>query len=239
MRTPRLLLGAAVLATALAGSVSLAGMASAAANVPVPATIAVSGTFDGGGNRYYGTGDLGSGGQNEGQDPLFRLAAGATLTNVVLGAPAADGVHCAGSCTLRNVTWEDVGEDAATFRGTGATVLVDGGSAAQAADKVFQDNRGSGGSVTIRNFTVNDFGKLYRSCGNCSTQAARSVTLQNITASDGDVLVGININYGDTARLSGLNVGSIGICDLYNGNNSGDEPVKVGEGPNNTNCIVS
>ncbi|MDR7275178.1 pectate lyase [Catenuloplanes atrovinosus] len=239
MRTPRMLLGAAVLVAAMAGSVTLTGVASADADVPVSATIEVSGTFNGNGNRYYGTGPLGSGGQNEDQDPLFRLAAGATLTNVVLGAPAADGIHCAGSCTLRNVTWQDVGEDAATFRGTNATVLVEGGSAAKAADKVFQDNRGAGGSVTIRNFSVNDFGKLYRSCGNCSTQAARSVTLQNITASDGDVLVGINVNYGDRARLSGLNIGSIGVCDLYNGNNSGDEPVKVGEGPNSTTCIVS
>jgi pectate lyase len=239
MRRPRLLVGAAVLAAATFGSVSLASVASAAADVKVTATIAVSGTFDGGGNRYIGSGDLGDGGQNEGQDPLFRLANGATLSNVILGAPAADGVHCSGSCTLRNVTWQDVGEDAATFRGTNATVVIDGGSAAKASDKVFQDNRGAGGSVTIRNFTVNDFGKLYRSCGNCSTQAARSVTMQNITASNGDVLVGININYGDRARLSGLNVGGIGICDLFNGNNSGDEPVKVGEGPNSTNCIVS
>jgi hypothetical protein len=217
----------------------MVSLASAAADVQVTATIEVTGTFDGGGNRYIGAGDLGDGGQAEGQDALFNLASGATLTNVVLGSPAADGVHCAGSCTLRNVTWQDVGEDAATFRGTNATVVVDGGSASAAADKVFQDNRGAGGSVTIRNFTANDFGKLYRSCGNCSTQAARSVTMQNITASNGDVLVGINTNYGDTARLSGLNVGSIGICDLYTGNNSGAEPVKVGEGPNSTNCIVS
>ena len=35
--------------------------------------------------------------------------------------PAADGVHCKGSCTLRNVWWQDVGEDAATFKGTAAS----------------------------------------------------------------------------------------------------------------------
>ncbi|GIE95337.1 pectate lyase [Paractinoplanes rishiriensis] len=240
-----MVIGAAVVAVAMAAVATTASLASA--EVPpatgeqqVTETIEVSGNFDGANKRFVGAGDLGDGGQDEGQDPLFRLAAGATLSNVILGSPAADGVHCAGSCTLRNVFWEDVGEDAATFRGTNATVVVDGGSAAQASDKVFQDNRGAGGSVTIRNFEVTDFGKFYRSCGNCSTQAARSVTLSNITASDGDVLVGINVNLGDTARLSGLNLdGDIGICDLFEGNDSGDEPEKIGEGPNSTTCVVS
>jgi hypothetical protein len=244
VKRPRKIIGAAVLAVAVAAAITTAGLASA--EVPpatgeqlVTETIEVSGNFDGANKRFIGSGDLGDGGQAEGQDPLFRLAAGATLSNVILGSPAADGVHCAGSCTLRSVFWEDVGEDAATFRGTNATVVVDGGSAANASDKVFQDNRGAGGSVTIRNFEASGFGKLYRSCGNCSTQAARSVVLQNITASDGDVLVGINTNLGDTARLSGLNVGDIGICDLFEGNNTGDEPEKIGEGPNSTTCIVS
>ncbi|GIF01067.1 pectate lyase [Paractinoplanes rishiriensis] len=234
-----MLIGAAVLAVAMAGSVSLVSAASADADIQVTATINVSGNFDGSGNRYIGAGDLGSGGQDEGQDPLFKLANGATLSNVVLGSPAADGIHCSGSCTLRNVTWQDVGEDAATFRGTNATVVVDGGSAAKASDKVFQDNRGAGGSVTIRNFRVNDFGKFYRSCGNCSTQAARTVNIQNLTATGGDVIAGVNVNYGDVARLSGLNIGSIDTCHLFNGNNSGDEPTKIGEGANGRNCIVS
>jgi pectate lyase len=239
MKRPRMLIGAAVLATALAGSVAVVTQASAASDVKVTQSIKVSGTFDGGGKRYVGSGDLGSGGQAEGQDPLFNLANGATLVNVVLGSPAADGVHCAGSCTLRNVVWQDVGEDAATFRGTNATVVIDGGSAASASDKVFQDNRGSGGSVTIKNFKVSNFGKLYRSCGNCSTQAARKVTIQNLTASSGKVIAGVNTNYGDVAKLSGLNIGSIATCWLYTGNSSGAEPTKTGSGANGKNCIVS
>jgi hypothetical protein len=53
------------------------------------------------------------------------------------------------------------------------------------------------------------------------------------------LLAGININLGDTARLSGLTLnGDIGNCDLFEGNDAGDEPVKVGEGPDGTNCIV-
>lgn len=53
--------------------------------------------------RCYGSGDLTGDGQEEGQDPIFRLAAGATLKNVVIGAPGADGIHCEGNCTLQNV----------------------------------------------------------------------------------------------------------------------------------------
>jgi pectate lyase len=239
MKRPRLLIGAAVLATALAGSVAVVSLASAASDVKVTSSIKVTGTFDGGGKRYIGSGALGNGGQEEGQKPIFDLAAGATLVNVILGSPAADGVHCAGSCTLRNVTWQDVGEDAATFRGNNATVVIDGGSAASASDKVFQDNRGAGGSVTIRNFKVSNFGKLYRSCGNCKTQAGRTVTFQNITASGGKVIAGVNTNYGDVARLSGVSLGGAKSCYLYTGNNTGAEPKKTGEGANGKNCIVS
>lgn len=240
-----------VIVAAVAGLVLSAGAVAAtfasAADAPpaqgvqqVTETIEVTGVFDGGNKRFVGAGDLGDGGQDEGQDPLFSLAPGATLTNVIIGAPAADGVHCAGSCTLTNVFWEDVGEDAATFRGTNATVVVDGGSAAKADDKVFQDNRGAGGSVTIRDFDVSDFGKLYRSCGNCSTQAARSVVVENVTAQGGGVLVGINVNLGDTARLSGVTVdGDTDICDLFEGNDTGDEPTKIGSGPDGRSCVLS
>jgi hypothetical protein len=213
--------------------------------VDVTETIQVTGTFDGDGDVFVAGGDLGDGGQAEGQDAMFELADGATLANVVIGVPAADGVHCQGSCTLSNVTWQDVGEDAATFRGTDATVVIDGGSAAHGADKVFQDNRGAGGSVTIRNFAVSDFGKLYRSCGNCSTQAARIATIENVTATGpGDVLAGVNANFGDRVTLSNITVSGdgaedIGICDIFEGNDTGDEPTKIASEPDGTTCVAS
>jgi hypothetical protein len=119
----------------------------------VSSTIPISGTKDYGMKRLYGTGDLGSGNQDEDQGPILKLADGAVLKNVILGAPAADGIHCQGSCTLQNVWWEDVGEDAATFRGgNDDTYIVYGGGARKASDKVFQHN--GGGTLTIRNFQV-------------------------------------------------------------------------------------
>ncbi|MDQ7906243.1 pectate lyase [Phytohabitans sp. ZYX-F-186] len=207
----------------------------------VDGTISVSGVFDGGMRRYCCIGD---GSQEESQDPMFELSSGATLQNVIIGAPAGDGVHCSGPCTLRNVWWEDVGEDAATFRGSGSpTFLVDGGGARSASDKVFQHN--GPGTLTIQNFQATNFGTFYRSCGNCSTQHQRNVVIRNVTLTrPGNTVAGINTNYGDTARFSGITIvndssRAMVICRKYRGNNSGDEPSQVGTGADNTNCFYA
>ena len=209
----------------------------------VAQTIAVSGTFDGMLKRYSGTGVLGGAGQDEDQGPLFDLANGATLKNVILGAPAADGVHCNGSCTLENVWWEDVGEDAATLQGSTASqvMTIDGGGARAASDKVFQHN--GPGTMIIRNFCAQDFGKLYRSCGNCEEQYARNVQVQNVIIVPGSgtsSLVGVNANYNDTATLSAITIraraNSVTICTRYNGNNTGAEPTSAGSGADGTVC---
>jgi hypothetical protein len=203
-------------------------------------TISVSGTRDYGYARYYGTGDLGTDGQSEDQGPIFDLAPGATLKNVIIGSPAADGVHCEGSCTLQNVWWEDVGEDAATSRGTSPTqvMTIDGGGARHAADKVFQHD--GAGTFVIQNFCVEDFGKLYRSCGNCKTQYARHAIIRNVSVTlPGLAIAGVNENYGDSATFSGifLHGGGVTICQRYTGNNTGAEPVQTGSGADGTYCI--
>ncbi|QUH02307.1 pectate lyase [Saccharopolyspora erythraea] len=240
---PRKLLSAlavSALAAATMAATAAGGAADAPpprADVPVDATIEVGAgeVFDGNNDRYFGVGDLGDGGQGEDQPAMFELADGATLSDVVIGAPAADGVHCLGACTLRNVVWEDVGEDAATFKGedAGATMTIEGGSAARAEDKVFQHN--GAGTVIIRNFAVSGFGKLYRACGNCGNNPQeRHVRLENVTATaPGGSLAGINVNYGDTATFSGITVAGdreMEICGWYEGVTDG-EPDHVGSGP--------
>ncbi|GAA3828255.1 hypothetical protein GCM10022226_56300 [Sphaerisporangium flaviroseum] len=206
-------------------------------SVKVDATIQVSGTFDGGMRRYYGIGD---GGQSESQDPMFELAPGATIKNVIIGAPAGDGVHCEGNCTIQNVWWEDVGEDAATFLG-GTNYYVTGGGAKSASDKVFQHN--GPGTVHISNFFVSNAGKLYRACGNCSSSYQRHVVMNGIVAQSTKVLVGINTNWGDTARFSNITVygssSSTTICEKYRGVPKGSEPEKIGSGADGTNCLYS
>ncbi|WP_043634153.1 pectate lyase [Nonomuraea candida] len=193
--------------------------------------------FDGGMKSYYGIGD---GGQSESQDPMFEVANGGTIQNVIIDAPAGDGIHCLGSCTIRNVWWNDVGEDAATFKSSSssATYLVDGGGAKSGSDKVFQHN--GAGKVTIKNFQVHSSGKLYRACGNCSSSYQRHVVMDGVTARSTKVLAGINTNWGDTARFSRITVyGSTTICEKYKGVPKGSEPSKIGEGADGTHCLYS
>ena len=210
--------------------------------VQVDATIRIlSGAhFDGKMQRYYGIDDMATSSQDENQDPMFRLSDGAVLENVIIGDPAADGIHCYGSCTLKNVWWERVGEDAATFRGQEPddVMIIDRGGASGAKDKVFQNN--GVGTMIIKNFYVEQFGKLYRSCGNCSRQAARKVVLENIIAVAGhksSCLVGLNENYGDEAVFKGLNQIFIAakpkfpVCQRFIGNARGLEPKKTTTGP--------
>ncbi|NEC88849.1 pectate lyase [Streptomyces sp. SID12501] len=208
----------------------------------VSATIPVSGTKDYAMKRLYGTGDLGSDNQDEDQGPILELAAGAVLKNVIIGAPAADGIHCKGSCTLQNVWWEDVGEDAATFRGSSSSNVytVSGGGAKEASDKVFQFN--GAGTLNISNFAAKNFGTFVRSCGNCSTQYKRTINLTNIEATwSGGKLAGINTNYGDSATLRGITIvgdssKKIVPCQKYIGNNTGKEPTTNGSNPDGTYC---
>ncbi len=214
-----------------------------ASTVMLSATQTIAGTYDGGMRRFVGTGPLGSSGQNEDQGALFNVANGGTLENVILGNPAADGVHCEGTCTLKNVWWEDVGEDAATLQGSSASqvMTIDGGGARAASDKVFQHN--GPGTMIIRNFCAQDFGKLYRSCGNCEEQYARNVQVHNVIIVPGSgtsSLVGVNANYNDTATFSAITIraraNSVTICTRYNGNDTGAEPTSAGSGADGTVC---
>jgi len=206
--------------------------------VTLTATRKITGSFDGGNTEFIAGSALGDGDQSEDQLPLFELAAGSTLSNVIIGIPGADGVHCLGTCTLRNVWWLDVGEDAATLKGTsaGQVMTIDGGGAMHASDKVFQHN--GPGSFVIKNFQAVDIGKLYRSCGNCKTQFARHVEVSNVTVTAPlKDLVGINPNLGDTAKIDNVTVtGSSSktvICASFKGVTSG-EPTLVSSVPNAT-----
>lgn len=147
----------------------------------------------------------------------------------ILGPNQKEGVHCFGGCTVNNVWWDAVCEDAFTVKeqSDGESTSVTGGGAKDASDKVIQHN--GGGTVIISDFTVSNFGKLYRSCGNCNSQTTRHVQVTGGSASDGSVLVGINSNYGDTASISGVSVSGVDKeCVTYEGNNDGSEPSEVG-----------
>ncbi|KAI1843661.1 hypothetical protein JX265_008509 [Neoarthrinium moseri] len=194
----------------------------------------ISGTFDGG-MKTYGRG-VSCTGQAEGgdSDAVFILANGATLKNAIIGKDQIEGVHCEGSCTVENVWWSDVCEDALSLKGDGNAKIV-GGGASGAADKVIQHN--GMGTVTIDGFTAVDFGKLYRSCGNCKKMGLRNVVVKNVKAYNGKSLVGINSNYGDKATITGTCATSVKeICVEYQGTSPGNEPKKISSGPSD-HCV--
>ncbi|KAK4098163.1 polysaccharide lyase family 3 protein [Parathielavia hyrcaniae] len=184
--------------------------------VSLSAPSVISGSKDMG-NREYDRGracdtdaDTGS------ASAVFILENGATLSNVIIGKNQLEGVHCKGSCTLRNVWFRDVCEDAISALGNG-NVLIEGGGAQEAKDKVVQHN--GRGTVTIRGFTVVNAGKLYRGCGDCTNNGGpRNVVIQNVRAKGVSELVGINSNFGDTANVSGSCGSSVKkVCQEYKG----------------------
>jgi hypothetical protein len=126
--------------------------------------------------------------------------------------------------------------DAISLLGPG-DALIEGGGATGANDKVIQHNHR--GRVTIRNYTVTNSGKLYRSCGNCSNNQAnspRQVVVQNVRASGmTSDLIAINNNFGDTAAITGTcGSNNRDICENYLGVERGQ-----GDGPaqnNNLGC---
>jgi len=195
-------------------------------------TIAAGQSFDGGMVKY----DRGVSctGQEEGgdSDAVFELEEGASISNVIIGPNQIEGIHCFGGCTLSNVWWSAVCEDAFTVKkqDAGDTTYIKGGGAYGAEDKVIQHN--GGGTVSISDFLVEDFGKVYRSCGNCGTMYERHVIMDGVTASSGSEIAGINENYGDTATLTNIVVSDVDdICVTYIGNDTGDEPTESGSGP--------
>ncbi|KAF2706931.1 polysaccharide lyase family 3 protein [Pleomassaria siparia CBS 279.74] len=215
------------------------------ASFPVPASKgsvtysapkAVSGVFDGG-LKTYGRG-VSCTGQKEGgnSDAVFTLANGATLQNVIIGKDQIEGVHCLGSCTIKNVWWVDVCEDALTLKGDGNASII-GGGANNAEDKIIQHN--GKGAVSIDGFTAVNFGKLYRACGNCKNSVKRTVTVKNVKAYNGKTLVGINPNFGDTASISGTCATSVKtICEEFKGTTPGNEPKSVSKGASKT-CVFN
>jgi hypothetical protein len=202
-------------------------------------TIAAGESFDCGYVAY----DLGVScdGQEEGQDPVFYLEEGASLSNCIIGPNQSDGVHCYGSCTLTNVWWPAVCEDAFTIKeqDSSATTYIKGGGAFGADDKVLQHN--GAGTLSVSDFTVETFGKLYRSCGNCDSMYERHVIMDSISASDGSELAGINSNYGDSATFTNIVASDVDdICVTYTGTDDNDEePTENGSGADGTYCIYS
>ncbi|KAI9909291.1 hypothetical protein PsorP6_014917 [Peronosclerospora sorghi] len=190
-------------------------------------------TFDGG-MKTYARSNIKCQGQKESgwQTSVFLVEPGATLRNVIIGTDQMEGVHCEQSdCIIQNVWWDNVCEDALTIKGGSARSVtsVIGGGARFAEDKVIQHN--GLGAVSIEGFYVQDFGKLYRSCGTCGGQG-RKVSVKNVYAVDGKCsLVTVNKNLNDQAKIENIKIKGkrVNVCAWTESVTSG-EPKIVGDG---------
>ncbi|KAI0785117.1 putative pectate lyase [Abortiporus biennis] len=214
--------------------------------VALPTASIITGSFDG---KMFKYDRKGSSGECQEQtetgedDAVFILESGASISNVIVGKDQAEGIHCRGPCTVTNVWWEDVCEDAITIKQTGAgdVSTITGGGAFHAEDKIVQHN--GAGTVHISNFYANDFGKLYRACGNCATHYERHVVMDNICLVDGSQGAGINTNWGDTGTFTNIKTSgkpnAEKVCCTYTGVNKGSEPPEIGCGDGYSACIYN
>ncbi|GLE09138.1 hypothetical protein PINS_up020729 [Pythium insidiosum] len=207
-----------------------------------PRVVKAGETFDGGMKTFERSNVVCQGQKESGaKDAVFIVEPGATLKNVIIGKNQMEGVHCdKHDCTIENVWWDDVCEDALTIKGGSATSVarVIGGGARHADDKVVQHN--GPGKVSIDGFYAHSFGKLYRSCGTCG-DVKREVELSNVLAVDPKVsVVTVNSNFGDRAVLRNVVVESskakVAVCSKTKGG-SGGEPTKDGDGPDGKVCV--
>ncbi|GAB4063828.1 pectate lyase [Uliginosibacterium sediminicola] len=230
----------------------LLGLCLGAVMASASATSTISGTKD------YAGATIGTScdGQSESQQPVFILNDGATLKNVhIKKGGGADGVHCKGSCTLENVVWDGVCEDAATMLGgSGKTMKVVGGSATKADDKVFQHN-GKGSTINLSGFQTYDrIQRLWASCGDCSSNGgprylvANNVTINGKVVKPDGVTEGyvlrLNYNYGDKAtvrnlKIKGYTLGHPKVCVQAIGVQPGEAQVNKGEFWNTAYCDIS
>jgi pectate lyase len=103
-----------------------------------PHEIGAGEVYDGG-LQTFGRG-VECSGQSEGgeDDAVFVLQEGATLRNAIIGPDQIEGVYCLGACTIENVWWEKVCEDALSLKEGSGPYNVIGGGAQGAEDKVIQ-----------------------------------------------------------------------------------------------------
>ncbi|RAT16997.1 hypothetical protein AU490_01265 [Lonsdalea populi] len=177
--------GAAPSAIGQSGAVSFPTADNASAViVNEPIKVGAGETFDGQGKTYIAGAGLGNGSQTEGQKPLFEVADGGSVKNVIFGDNAADGIHLYGDATIDNVHWTNVGEDALTVKdnaGSPANVTITNSSAQSASDKVFQLNADA--NFTVDNFKVKDFGTFVRTNG--GQQGNWNINLSQVDAENG------------------------------------------------------
>jgi hypothetical protein len=213
-------------------------------------TVNISGTksvtnYDGGGALHEGDLNDCSIGDQKSTTPIFEVADGGSVKNVVFGKNIGDGIHCLGSCTIDNVWFPYICDDAITVNkdGTASKASTISNSGFKGArDKTIQHNGGSS-TLNISNVYAEVAGKLYRSCGSgggCTTSATHTVNISNVVAMGVNQVAGVSEN--DKVTLSNIcTYRTAVLCNTYQVNSDNDSTKGAngtGEGPS-PNCSYS
>ncbi|KXH50169.1 pectate lyase A [Colletotrichum simmondsii] len=220
-----IILSAALLASLTAGQTfNIPSRSGSIISLPAPSVISGSRDF---GNREYDRGrSCNTDVETPGGHPVFILENGATISNVIIGAGQVEGVHCRGACTLKNVWFRQACEDAIVLNGNGDIFVEGGGVRGGAGNTISHLGRGI---VTVKDYTVINGNRLYRSCANCANNGGpRNLVVANLKANNVKLLAGINSNFGDIATISGsCGTGVTKVCQEYKGVEKGQESPKV------------
>ena len=215
----------------------------ASGSATISSTMSVT-NYDGGMKTVQGTLDDCSVNGQGSTNAIFEVADGGSVKNVIFGTKIGDGIHCLGTCTIENVWFPYICDDAITMLGgSGKTATIRNSGFKGARDKVIQHN-GDGSTVTMDTIYVETAGKLYRSCGEgsgCgSSSAKRTVNASNIYAIGVGQLLGVSTN--DKATLKNIcTYRTPQICHAYQPGSDTDATNGangVGEGPS-TNCVYT
>jgi hypothetical protein len=179
--------------------------------VTISGTRSVTGVYDGGGALHEGTLNDCSTGDQSSTDPILEVANGGTVMNVIMGNNVGDGIHCLGSCTIENVWFPYVCDDAISALGSG-TVNISNSGFKNARDKTIQHNGTA--TVNINNVYVETAGKLYRSCGEGCSSGARTANISNVLAIGVDQIAGASTS--DTVTLKNICAyRTAAVCTTY------------------------
>jgi len=207
--------------------------------VTISGTKSVSGVYDG--KMALHDGDLNdcTNGDQSSTKAIIEVADGGTVKNIVFGAKVGDGIHCLGSCTIDNVWFPHVCDDAITvLGGSGKTATISNSGFKNARDKTIQHN-GNGSTVVLNNIYVETAGKLYRSCGQgCSSSDKRTATISNVVAIGASQIAGVSTN--DKVTLTNIcTYRTPSICRTYKPGSETETTIGsngTDEGPT-ANCI--
>jgi hypothetical protein len=210
-------------------------------------TVTISGTksvtdYDGKGALHEGDLNDCTLGDQSSTNAMFEVANGGSVKNVIFGKKVGDGIHCLGSCTIDNVWFPYICDDAITINldgtASGASTISNSGFKG-ARDKTIQHNGGDS-TLNITNVYVEVAGKLYRSCGKgggCTTSAKHTVNISDVVAIGVMHVAGASEN--DQVTLSNIcTFRTPALCNTYKVNSDTDSTKGAngtGEGPG-PNC---